>query len=84
MNPYWWVHYVGIGIGIALVIILLLRRLWRSDPILSPPPPYEMTPERLQEIEEDDLGDDTSGWLIRSSTLQWLIEREVNRERQAS
>lgn len=40
---------------------------------------YSMTDERLDEIETH-LGDDDSGWLIKSSTLRWLIEREVNRE----
>ena len=40
---------------------------------------YQLDPARLAEIEED-LGDDDSGWLIKSSTLKWLIEREVNRE----
>lgn len=42
---------------------------------------YKMTDERLAEIEEQ-LGDDDSGWLIKSSTLKWLIETEVNRELQ--
>lgn len=42
------------------------------------PEQFKLSAERFAEIEAD-LGDDESGFLIKSSTLKYVIEREVRR-----
>jgi hypothetical protein len=39
-------------------------------------PRFELTEARMNQIEEE--LDDTAGYLVKSSTLKFLIEREVN------